>query len=118
MKWVLGIAAALVAAYWVLRRRAVGNLLEARISTPDGLHYSVEFVELHAGAQPVEYVWLCILLAAKLLYNMGNDHKQADAKVHLLWLITILGGTDLSRGSSLVDATLEPIEVSDRKSVV
>ncbi len=117
MKWLLALGAAVFVVYWLVRRRAASSsVLEARIATSDALHYSVAFVELCPGVQPVEYVWLCILLAAKLLYNMGKDQKQAEAKTHLLDIIRTLGATDLWRAGNLVVEALEPIEIATKEA--
>lgn len=73
----VGLLAAVII-IWLLRARFQGEpLLLATVSTPDDKNYYVQFQHLHPDMQPIEYVWLNLFLTAKLLYNIGNDRRQA-----------------------------------------
>ncbi len=111
MKIAIALGLLLVVAWIVNRRRQYTYVLEAKITTPDGAYYAVSFGDLRSDAKPIEYVWLCILLPAKLLFVAGNEQKQADAKSRLLSLISIIGRTDLSGTVDLVAVTGDPIDV-------
>jgi len=77
-------------------------VLEALIGSEDDEVYNVVFRKIHPDMQPVEFVWLCLLLAAKLLYVMGNDAKQADAKRLLLATIALVAHTPLATTDDLL----------------
>ena len=99
---------------WFIRRRgSCIYLLEATVVTSNAQDYYVTFREPHPETKPIEYVWLCLLLAAKLLYNMGKERKQAEAKSLLHDLIRILGNTKLSEIDNVVQITGQPLRVVD-----
>jgi len=115
MKILVGIAILIiVVVVWIIRKRnSYMYLLEAKVVTKNAQDYSVRFRELHPETKPIEYVWLCLLLASKLLYNIGNDRKQAEAKSLLHDLIGVVGNTNLSDIDDVVQVTGQPIRVLD-----
>lgn len=97
---------------WLLRQRArYMYVLRASVSTSDGFRHFVGFEHLHPETKPVEYVWLCLFFAAKMLYNMGNQEKHEEARELLLGLIAAVGETDLVGSDDIIQETLQPIEV-------
>ena len=115
MKILIGTAIVIIAlVIWFIRRRSSYiYLLEATVATSNAQDYYVTFRELHPETKPIEYVWLCLLLASKLLYNMGKDRKQAEAKSLSHNLIRILGNTNLAEIDNVVEITGQPLRVLD-----
>lgn len=105
----------MVLVIWYIRRirGSYMYLLEAKVVTSDAQDYYVTFRELHPETKPVEYVWLCLLLASKLLYIMGNDPQYAVAKRLFHDLIRKLGNTNLSGIEDVVKITGNQIRVLD-----
>ena len=115
MKIVVAIAVVvvLVVIWFIWQCSRYMYVLQASVVARNPGEYSVKFEELHPETKPIEYVWLCLQLAAKLLYNMGNDPNQAETKHTLNSLIGILGDTDLSGDVNVLNTAGRSIRVSE-----
>jgi hypothetical protein len=78
-------------------------VLETTVVTSDGHAYYVAFRSLHDEANPIEYVWLCLMLASKLLYVIGNQRRQQPAKAMLREFIQRIGDTRLAETDTVAD---------------
>ena len=112
---VAALVVGIVLVVWFVRQRSsYMYILQAEIVAISPDSYSVSFQNLHPEAKPIEYVWLCLQLAAKLLYNIGNDPNQANAKRQLMELIRVLGETDMSNDVDLIEITGRSIQVTEK----
>jgi len=108
---VLGALVVAIILFFLLKPKSIG-LVKASITATSPLEYSVQFQELHEDVKPVEYVWLCLLLASKLLFNMGNDAKQTEAKQVLHELIAVFGRTDFASSQEILRLTEAPLDIA------
>src|SRR5437588_506304 len=77
-------------------------LLRAIVSTEDGFHFFVKLDDLHSDTKPVEYVWLVLLSAAKILFVMGNDREFAKPRTDLIRAMELIGRIGLNSDSDVV----------------
>lgn len=100
----------------VLHKASLGvPLLRATVKTQDARTYFVALTELNMQATPVEYVWLTLLSAAKMLYVMGNDSQFAKSRSDLLRAIETLSHHPLQRGTDVIglcERTLTVVEAA------
>ncbi|MCO6046301.1 hypothetical protein NG895_20575 [Aeoliella sp. ICT_H6.2] len=111
--WILGIAAALFLGMKYMSKRAAGQpLLSATIATSDGQRFSVSYKKLHPDVQPVEYVRLALLLAAKMIFNTAVEKPPLEAKRIMEWM-EYIGNASLTPKTKLHDIEFEPITVQE-----
>jgi hypothetical protein len=83
--WLLIVAAIIYLAWRRLRSASVGApLLDATVSTTDGVVYQVEIVELLPDVKPIEYVWLALMFTAKMIYIADAERRAIINGVALL----------------------------------
>lgn len=77
-------------------------LLRAIVSTQDAVTYFVKCDDLNTETQPVEYVWLVLLSAAKMLFVMGSDTEWSKPKTDLVRTIECLGRVRLDPNTDVI----------------
>lgn len=88
-------------------------LLRATIGTPDGKSYRVHIEVLHDDVKPVEYVWLILTFAAKMLYVIDpEDPRLEPAKECLIMGIRTLGDSGLSPTTDVASFCMQEISLS------
>ncbi|WP_098062966.1 hypothetical protein [Longimonas halophila] len=107
--WILLIVGALVAWYFY-RRSDKMPLLEATISSPDGLRYKVTFEQKHPGMKSVEHVRMILCFAAKMLHIIDpNDVNQTHVQRQLLESIRKLSRIELNHQTDVMAVCSQPI---------
>lgn len=110
--FIASIAAFVLVIFWCFKPR-LQPLIELTVSTDDGYRYTVHFRSIHPEAKPIELVFLCLHLAAKLLFIIGNDARQAIDRARLIDLIEQFGNTDLTSVQNAVAEASEDMCFSD-----
>ena len=107
--WILLIVGAIVA--WCFYQiSGKMPLLEATISSPDGLRYKVSFEQKHPDMKPVEHVRMILGFAAKMLHIIDpNDANQTDVQRELLESIRELSCIELNHQTDVMEACGQPI---------
>ncbi len=65
------------------------NLLSVKVTTEDGFAYNVHYKPLGDDVETVEWLWLCLLFPAKMLFNAGDSKEKKYAEERGLILITL-----------------------------
>jgi hypothetical protein len=83
------------AMYWVAAKALTAKAIMAfTATTPDGKAFSVKIDRYRGEVDQIEWVWLCILYAAKVLYVIGDESSSETSDFK--GCMDRLGSTELS----------------------
>lgn len=92
------------------------QLLEASVTTKNGVEYFVDFRKLHPDCKPVEYIWLCLWLPQRLLYIIGNNINHSNDRKKMMDILQEVASLDLVECDSVAKELGLPITIQNGRS--